>query len=377
MRQQPAPRHLRDLVVVLATVAAACGGPCSPPGPGRPSTEAADVPTAVETQPVSSDADDPAIWIHPSDPSRSLIIGTDKVERTGGLYVFGLDGRIKQVAAPLDRPNNVDVEYGLHLGGGTADIVVVTERKQQRLRVYRIGDTAPPLTELSADEGIRVLAGAAGEWAEPMGIALYKRPRDGVVFAIVAPKSGPAVDYLWQYRLDDDGRGRVRATPVRRFGAFSRVGAEPGDVGEIEAVVVDDTLGYVYYADERFGIRKYHADPDHPEAARELAAFGREGYRGDREGLAIYARPNGTGYIVSADQVPGSTRLRLFPREGAPGHPHDHREVVGEVTTVADSTDGLDVTSMAVPGFPQGFAVLMNSAGRNFQVYAWQDLAPR
>ena len=71
-----------------------------------------------------------------------------------------------------------------------------------------------------------------------MGIGLYRRPKDGAIFAIVSPKAGPKTNYLWQYRLDDDGTGRVKATFVRRFGAFS------GN-GEIEAVAVDDELGYV------------------------------------------------------------------------------------------------------------------------------------
>ena len=39
------------------------------------------------------DSDDPAIWLYPTDPSKSLIIGTDKDE-DGALYVFDLNGTI-------------------------------------------------------------------------------------------------------------------------------------------------------------------------------------------------------------------------------------------------------------------------------------------
>ena len=38
-------------------------------------------------------ADDPAIWVHPDDPAKSLVIGTDKQL---GLYVFDLEGRAVQ-----------------------------------------------------------------------------------------------------------------------------------------------------------------------------------------------------------------------------------------------------------------------------------------
>jgi 3-phytase len=161
---------------------------------------------------------------------------------------------------------------------------------------------------------------------------------------------------------------------VRRFGAFSRLGAAPGEIGEIEAVVVDDELGYVYYADERYGIRKYHADPRHPDAGRELAGFARDGYVGDREGLAIFARRDGTGYVVSADQIPGGTVFRFYAREGTPNDPHDHTRLVHQVITTADSTDGLEVTAVTLPGFPAGLLVAMNSGPRNFALFRWDRL---
>jgi 3-phytase len=211
------------------------------------------VPSFRSTAQVPNDPDDPALWVHPGDPARSLILGTDKMAVTGGLYVFRLDGTVMQAITPIDRPNNVDVEYGLPVGGRTVDIAVVTERKQRRLRVFAIPADGGMLYDV-APGGIPVLGGQEGEAGEPMGVALYKRPRDGAIFAIVAPKTGAATDYLWQYRLRAAG-SRVEGQLVRRFGAFSRQGAAPGEIGEIEAVVADDDRGYVYYADERFGVR--------------------------------------------------------------------------------------------------------------------------
>ena len=301
------------MTIVLACGASACSGPATTvPAP----TAVPLVPAVSAVGPVGStaqlpnDPDDPAIWRHPSDPARSLILGTDKKEGRGGLYVFGLDGTLRHAVTPLDRPNNVDIEYGVDLGGGhgPVDIAVVTERKQHRLRVFAIDGERAALTDL-APAGLPVLEGQAGEAGEPMGIALYKRPRDGALFAIVAPKTGPAAEYLWQYRITARS-GRLTAGVVRRFGAFDRTSRE-GELGEIEAVVVDDALGYVYYSDEWTAIRKYHADPDQPDAGRELAALGTAGYDGDREGLAIYDGGAGTGFIVSSDQVAGGTRLKL------------------------------------------------------------------
>ena len=321
------------------------------------------------TDAVTDDADDPAIWINPQRPAESLIIGTNKVAApNGALVVFGLDGKTRQTVNGIDRPNNADVEYGFVSRGQPIDIVVTTERLKHRLRIFRV--TSAGLTDMDA---VPVLAGETGERSEPMGIGLYRRPSDGAIFAIVSPKLGGATNYLWQYRLDDDGRGGVKGTLVRRFGTFSERGPAPGEPGESEAVVVDDQRGVVYYADERYGIHKWHADPDHPDAAKEISLLGTDGYQLDREGLAIYQTPGGNGFLVSSDQIPNGTIFKVYRREGEAGAPEAQR-LIGEVRTPADSTDGVEVTSAALPGFPHGMLIAMNSAGRNFMIFRWEDV---
>lgn len=326
---------------------------------------------AAATATVAHDPDDPAIWVHPVDPARSLIVGTDKIEAEGALYVFGLDGSLRQRIGPLDRPNNVDVEYDVRLGDRRVDIVVLTERKRHRLRVFEIPLDGSPLRDL-APAGLPVLDGQKGAASEPMGVALYKRPSDESVFVVVSPQTGPGTGYLWQYRLGVDDRGQIAARFVRRFGAFSGAGARPV-AGEIEAVAIDDELGYVYYSDELYGIRKYHADPDAPGADRELAAFGLRGFKGDREGVAIYAADEGRGFIIASDQINGGSQLRVFRREGSAANPHEHAEV-RSILTASDATDGLEVTSRPLPGFPRGLLVMMNSKGKNFLLYSLESL---
>ena len=124
---------------------------------------------------------------------------------------------------------------------------------------------------------------------------------------------------------------------------------------------MDDALGYVDYADEGDGIHKYHADPDHPDAARELAHFGKTGFQADREGIAIYARDDGTGYVVCTDQIPGNSEYRFYRREGepAPARSRGAAEGVGR-------RRGLDRRPRnhpgGWPGFPSGVMAAMNSA---------------
>lgn len=330
------------------------------------------VAAAVTSDQVPTDPDDPAIWRHPTDPARSLIIGTNKVAAPdGALVVYGLDGKIRQTITSLDRPNNVDVEYGFRMADETIDIAVTTERLQHRLRVFRIDPVKGALVGIG---DIPVLTGQTGESAEPMGIALYKRPSDSQVFAIVAPKTGGTSDYLWEYALSAGSGRSVIGRLVRRFGAFTGVGPVPDEEGEIEAVTVDDEQGYVYYSDEKFGIRKWHANPDHPEAAKELAVIGQSPYTGDREGLAILTTPDGGGYLLSTDQIEGGTILRVYRRSGPEGRPHDHGNALFAIDTPADATDGIDATSQPLPGFPAGMVVMMNSAPKNFLFFRWDEL---
>jgi len=357
------PARPTRLLVALAVLLSGCDEP-APAASAAPERRL----PAVETEPVAHDADDPAIWVHPDRPGESLILGTDKVAAPGGaLVVFGLDGGIRQRIDGLDRPNNIDVEHGIELGGEPADVAVLTERYRHRLRAFRIPRDGGPLVDVSSPTGLDVFAGEPGERSEPMGVALYRRPADGAVFALVSRKAGPEQGYLWQYRLEDDGSGRLRAVKVRELGDAA-AGAE------IEAVAVDDALGYVYYAEEGRGIHKWHADPDAPGADAELALLGTEGFDGDREGLAIYAPPGGGGYLVACDQLPGASRYRLFDREGPPEAPHDQR-LAAVIEGGADETDGLEATAAPLgPGFPAGILVVMNSSGRNFHLHSWQAL---
>lgn len=306
----------------------------------------------VATETVPNDPDDPAIWVHPSDASQSLIIATNKVAAPqGAVIVFDLDGKILQTISGVDRPNNVDIR------GNRA---FVTERRKSAVRVF---DIDPETRRLAQSASLPVFAGEAGDFAAPMGIALYRRPQDGALFAILSRKAGPSGGYLWQYRVEPGPSLRL----ARKFGEFS-------GKGEIEAVAVDDENGYVYYADEGAGIRKYFADPERPDADSELALFGQTGYRGDREGLAIYAADGGKGYLISTDQIPGASRYLLYRREGSPASPHDHSEVVAVIEGGADETDGIDATSTSLGSpWPKGLLVAMNSGPRNFLFFAWRE----
>jgi 3-phytase len=312
----------------------------------------------IITEKVATDSDDPAIWIHPTDPSQSLIIGTDKGGDTGegGLYVFDLNGKINpDKTVRLSRPNNVDIAYGLSIKGQKVDIAVCTERNTNSIRVFSLPDMK------SIDNGgIPVFADSPQK--SPMGVALYT-DKSGIIYAIVGRKTGPQKGYLYQYKLEANENGVVTGMLVRKFGNFS-------GKKEIEAIAVDNELGYVYCSDEGVGVQKYYAHPDSSDV--ELALFATKGIRQDHEGLSIYKANDGTGYILLSDQQ--ANAFQVFPREGTPSDPH-HHPMIKKVFTSTMESDGSDVSSVSLNNtFTNGLFVAMSTDG-TFQLYRWEDIA--
>jgi len=313
-------------------------------------------PTAV-TQVLPHDTDDPSIWIHPTDASKSIIIGTDK-DTDGGLYAFDLNGKILKKSIPLKRPNNVDIAYGLLIDGKKVDVAVTTERESNKIRIFSLPDLNP-----IDNGGIEVFEGE--ELRDPMGIALYTRPSDKKIFAIVGRKSGPSGSYLWQYELYGAGKFAT-AKVVRKFGAYS-------GKKEIEAIAVDNELGAVLYCDEQFGIRKYKADPALNDN-KELALFGKTGFKADNEGIAIYKKTDSTGYILVSNQQ--ANTFMVYPREGAKGNPNEY-PLLAEIPTSTIECDGADVTSVNLGGkYKNGLFVAMSN-GMTFHYYAWDLMQKR
>jgi len=309
----------------------------------------------VVTDKTPNDTDDPAIWFNPADPAQSLILGTDKGDTTGGIFVFHLDGKLDTALSltGMKRPNNIDVEYGFPFNGKDIDIAVCTERGRDMLRVVSL-----PECKFIDHGGIPVFEDDS--LRSPMGIGLYKT-KSNRVFAFVGRKTGPQDGYLYQYELTGKD-GFVVGTKVRALGKFS-------GKKEIEAILVDDELGYVYYSDEKVGVRKYYADAE--KGNEELAVFAQTGITGDHEGLSIYQDKNGTGYIVLSDQQ--ANEFHLYPREGTNGNPNDH-PVVRIVKAQTNDSDGSDILNMPLnKAFPKGIFVAMSS-DRTFQFYRLEDL---
>lgn len=307
----------------------------------------------IITESTLNDTDDPAIWVHPTSPEKSIVFGTDK-KTNGAIYAFDLDGKIieEKTIRNIERPNNVDVAYGFQLNDSTqADIIVFTEREKQQIRMFSVPDMKP-LDNI----GFKVFEDESHlENKLPMGIALYKSPKNGAMYAIVGRKTGPAKGYLYQYELKSDGTG-VRANLIRKFGSFS-------GKKEIEAIAVDNEKGFVYYSDEGVCIKKYHAEPGMGDS--EISCFGGEYFLDDIEGIAIAKYPDGNGFLIISNQQQGE--FNIFSR--------NDNSFVKAVNLSTTETDGCEVVTVPLNAtFPNGLFVAMNDE-KNFYFYDLGKLA--
>lgn len=317
----------------------------------------------VETTPVpgrGDAADDPAIWVHPSDPARCLLLGTDK---TGGLHVYTLDGKLRQVVGEGTRPNNVDVLYDFSLGGRKSDLAIATLRTSKLLgvKVWRIDPDRLALEDATAGGVLRVFDGR-----EPYGCCTYHSRKTGNSYFFVNEKSGRHE----QYRLEDTGKGTVSAVKVRSF----RVASQP------EGCVADDELGHLYVGEESAGVWKFGAEPDDGERRRRVAKVGEHGLTADVEGLTLYCAAEGKGYLIVSSQ--GNNTFKVFERAGDNPFVLTIDPKGGAIDDVND-TDGIAVTNRPCgKQFPKGLFVVQDGSNtgkdggnQNFKLYGWEDIA--
>jgi len=325
------------IVAITLVIISYRGGRARP----RSETRILEVAAAVETEPVNTggdSADDATLWVNPSDPAQSLVIGTNKKR---GLAVYDLTGKEIQFLAD-GQMNNVDHRDTL---------VTASNRSNDSIAIYRINVETRRLENVAADE-IKTI--------EAYGSCMYKSSKTGKVYYIVTSKLG----VFEQYELLDTGKG-VSAKRVRQI----KVGSQ------LEGCVADDELGYLYVGEEDVGIWKYSAEPDADPARKEVDRARPGGSLvADVEGLTIAYGSNGKGYLIASSQ--GNSTYAIYRREGDNTYVKSFRIVAGSIDQVTE-TDGIDVTTANLgPRFPHGVFIAQDGADdkgkQNFKLVPWQ-----
>jgi myo-inositol-hexaphosphate 3-phosphohydrolase len=299
----------------------------------------------AETDPVAAAgdaADDPAIWVHPTDPAASLVLGTDKA--TDHLEVYDLNGRrVQRLADRNALLNNVDVQGGFQLGGKAVGLVATSGSD---IGFYAIDPATRLLTDVTPATAVRGASGAAG-------VCLYTSPRSGKTYAFSASGNGN----VQQFEITAGQDGKVRAVSVR--GPWDVNPAPDYDThdGEMEACAVDDETGTLYVAEQAIAVWAYGAEPTDPTgpASRTLVTS-TSAYNGgpgtaDLEGITVVGGPDGTGWVIVSSQ--GSSSYIVAER--AAPHAYVATVVVSPAGQVdgCSWTDGIDAVGADLGGYYQ------------------------
>lgn len=302
------------------------------------------VPPRVETAPVPSPgdaADDPAIWIHPPAPERSLVIGTDK---RSGLVVYDLAGEQVQYLA-AGNLNNVDLRTGVW-GQPDLTVAVASARDPNEVVVLRLDHASGTLSVVGHGEPVV---------DEPYGICMYldehRQP-----WVILNGKDGLFV----QFELRQD----YSMAEVRRW----RTETQP------EGCVADDEEGVLYVGEENHGVWRLPADPGQPAELASVAAIEDGILAADIEGLALYRSGKATYLVVSSQ---GDNSYAVYDTASG-AHLGSFR--VGDHPQIDETsdTDGIAVTSVPLPGFSDGLLVVQDGdnpgGNQNFKLVSWTDV---
>jgi 3-phytase len=329
----------------------------APAAPARIAT----IQAVVETVPVETGgdaADDPAIWIHPTDPAKSVIIATQK---QSGLYVYDLTGKPLQFL-PDGRMNNVDLRNGFKLGGKRVTLVTASDRTHRSIAIYALDPDTRRLTNVA--NGLQ-----ATGLDDPYGLCMYRSAKTAKTYVFINQGDGK----MRQWELRGTPAGKVRATLVRDLPFATQV----------EGCVADDETGMLYVGEEDVGLWRMSAEPIGGPARTMFAAVkDNPALKDDMEGIGLVPLSGGRGYLVVSSQ--GNDSYAVFRREG-------NNAYVGSFAIGANAalgidgvseTDGLDVTGLnAGPGFEGGLMVAQDGRNvsppenQNFKLVPWKAVA--
>jgi myo-inositol-hexaphosphate 3-phosphohydrolase len=306
-----------------------------------------DVRASGETAPVGTAnddaADDPALWVDARNPARSLIVATDK---KAGLYVYGLDGKVRSQTA-AGRVNNVDLRQV-----GRRVIVAASDRNDVatgKIALYELDRRTAALKPL----GILPIGPGEG-----YGLCLWQ-PRSGPLTAFLVMKEGD----IFQVELGLGGT--PTATVVRRMKLAT----------QSEGCVADDRTGILYVAEENVGIWHFGARKTDPVAPVAVAKVDGQRLVADVEGLAIAAEGRTGGYLMASSQGDNAYVLYRLPDLSYAGR---FRIAKNGAIGGTSETDGIEVATASLPGYPGGIFIAQDGdnapRSQNFKLARWADI---
>lgn len=308
----------------------------------------------LETTPVmSSDdaADDPAIWIHPVDPTQSLILGTDK---QSGLAVYDLDGNQVQFLN-RGRLNNVDLRRGVRIGRDEVTLAVATNRTLITLDIFSIDSNGV----------VSLLMAIPLTMEDPYGVCMGLDAQGGAhVFA-------NSREFEYEHWHLNPGTALAPAL----------IASWHLDSGP-EGCAVDDVTQTLYLGEEEFGVWTMPAD-GRRVAEMTVLEENRAGHmEADVEGMDVYRGNNGELYLVVSSQ--GDNSYAVFDLADNNAYRGSFRiaDTPDGAIDGVQETDGLTVTATPLGSrFPRGLLVVQDgyndlpTENQNFKLVSWEAVA--
>ncbi|MFB2803150.1 phytase [Shewanella seohaensis] len=324
----------------------------------KPSDNIIEIPAWVESAPSDRPGDtmdDPAIWVHPTQPEKSLVLGTNK---RWGLLSFNMRGEQVQ-ALPSGRINNVDLRQQVMLGGKKRDIAVATLRDNDSLAFY----------EIDAEGKLKEYPNQATNMVDIYGMCLYQNADTLYVFA--NEKSGRIAQYRVDWQANSPSIALVRDihTP-----------------SQVEGCVVDEAQHALFIGEEDQGIWRFNAkanggtqgeliikaEGDLVPDVEGISLYQGATIQGKKQDLLVVSSQGDNSYLLYQTQPPYA-QLGKF-RIGVNLNGMEN----GRETSIdaSSETDGLAVTHLSVGtgAWQQGMLVVQdghNHLPDNNQSFKW------
>lgn len=297
-------------------------------------------------------ADDPAIWIHPTNSAKSYIFGTDKM---GGIVTYDLNGQEVNYAK-LGEINNIDIRQNVAMRGKSIDVLAGTNRTTKNIVIGTI--------DSNGKVNYQNIEGTANlKDTEVYGFALGWV--DNKLQAFVNDKAG----YIYIYDLDYNNT-IWKASLIKTL----KVKTQP------EGMVVDDELNFLYVGEENNTVWKINLLDYSFHRIAKSSEKSNASIKYDIEGISMYKTGADTGYIILSSQ--GNNSYSIYKREGNNDYIKSFRIVDGIVDGV-EETDGLDFSNHAFnAAFPKGMMVVQDGfnfdgnkkKSQNFKIIDWRKI---
>jgi len=326
-----------------------------------------EVEAIYETPPVVTKgdaADDPAIWVNKSNPSNSIVFGTDK---KSGIYSYNLQGQ-ELSYTNLGNINNIDtrtINVGDDENVSDFTFLFASNRTLGSVDLWVFED----------NEIIQKLEN--NSWKVPSKPS-FRGKSDIIVYGICA---GIDAKYGLVAFLTEDTGPRVEVWNLTEDGLNLITTFNNG--GESEGCVYDDQNRTLFISEEEVrGVLKAYRLDDSFDFSEPYIVDSRDGQiGGDPEGVSLYKTPNNSGYLILSSQ--GDSKFNLYDRN----YPYDYITSfrIGSSKSIDNvtDTDGIEtINFMLSDEYPEGIMIAQDgynkdglwSKKQNFKFVSFQDI---